>query len=200
MRSALPPHIIMSQVNTIKIKARCGDHISKAAQLTIEIAKEKGCNVEFDFNDILVTATPNSTCEELCEYYQQKSDERYNAWVNSPEYAKLQAKREIEARELEDVRAVALTELPDLELTDQNFWDVTLAANQDGMGKAIFDFAERWARLMQKQMSAGQKLEDIADDCITLADTDGISGSMLGMAKQLLVQTWKYGPELKNIP
>lgn len=78
----------------------------------------------------------------------------------------------------------------------KELWDSWVAANTDPMGAGIMAYAERWARMMQLEMSKGKSLTDIYDDTRMEADLEGMSGASGGFAQQMLVQAWKHGAEL----
>jgi len=66
--------------------------------------------------------------------------------------------------------------------------------NYDSM---IISYAQRWARLMQLEMSKGMKLEDIAEITSQEADFDSIDGLMYLDAVVMLVCHWKYGEKFR---
>lgn len=65
----------------------------------------------------------------------------------------------------------------------------------------IIDLARRWAKIMQFHLREGEKLEDIVDMAYQQANLTGDSstGTIEGLATNMLVQCWKYGDELKKI-
>lgn len=69
--------------------------------------------------------------------------------------------------------------------------------SNDGYGRAIFSYAEKWADLMEERINAGAKLEDIAEKTSHEADTEGITGYMYGAAVSILSEHWIMGAELK---
>src|SRR5208337_3274142 len=73
-----------------------------------------------------------------------------------------------------------------------------VAKNQDGYGKAVVDYGECWAALMEESLAGGKKLEDIADGTSHLADTEGITGFMYGCAVKALSHFWVHGEELRR--
>ena len=81
---------------------------------------------------------------------------------------------------------------------DTELWITWLVNNQDGYGKGIMDFAERWANLMEDKMNAGEHLEDIAKSTSFEADTEGITGFMYGAAVSTLASVWEHGEELRR--
>jgi len=85
-----------------------------------------------------------------------------------------------------------------MEVIHYEAWDTWRDNNQDGYGKAIMDYAERWADLMEAQLALGIKLENCAKQTSYDADTDGITGFMYGAAVSVLAQCWKYGEQLRR--
>lgn len=106
--------------------------------------------------------------------------------------------REERAREKAEYEA-AIAGSPAME-RDEAEWRKGIAAQKGaGYGLAIYDFAETWARLMQKQISAGQSVADCAESCSSLADKGyGITGFMYGCAVSILSACWKHGEDLRR--
>lgn len=77
-------------------------------------------------------------------------------------------------------------------------WDMSLEANKEGYGKAIMEYAEGWAKLMQIEISKGAKLADIVDSTGDEMNFMGITGFMENMAISILCQTWQYGKTLRR--
>ena len=73
-------------------------------------------------------------------------------------------------------------------------------ANQgdDAYGLECFNYAERWANLMEKSIKDGEKIEDIADSTSHEADTTIISGFMYGAAVSILSKCWVHGETLRQ--
>jgi hypothetical protein len=84
-----------------------------------------------------------------------------------------------------------------MKIKDVEGWKKARENNQDEYGKAILDYAESWANLMEKEMESGKKLEDIATSTGSEADTEGITGFMYGAAVSMLAQAWEHGEELR---
>jgi len=70
--------------------------------------------------------------------------------------------------------------------------------NSDPYERACFDYAERWANFMEKALSEGQKLEDVAEELSHKADEEGITGFMYGVAVSILSAVWIHGEELRR--
>ena len=65
--------------------------------------------------------------------------------------------------------------------------------------QATIAFAERWARLMQKEMEGdAERIFDIAEACFDEANTEEISGAMLGCAVDFLSEFWEHGDHLES--
>lgn len=69
--------------------------------------------------------------------------------------------------------------------------------NSDPYGRRCYTYAQEWADLMEEQIAKGMKLEDIARSTSVVADTDGITGFMYGMAVNILAHCWIYGEQLR---
>jgi hypothetical protein len=62
----------------------------------------------------------------------------------------------------------------------------------------VITYAEQWADLMERDMAAGKKLEDVAEATSHEADTDGVTGFMYGAAVSVLAQVWEHGEALRR--
>ena len=62
-----------------------GTHINRACAEACEIAKETGEDVSFDFNEIILTATPETDAVSLAKEYARLSEERRQAYLESPQ-------------------------------------------------------------------------------------------------------------------
>ncbi len=85
-----------------------------------------------------------------------------------------------------------------MELANGTGWQAARAANTDPYGKAVLDFAERWADLMEAKMATGETLEAVAESTSHEADTEGITGFMYGAAVSTLSQCWAHGEQLRR--
>ena len=91
-----------------------------------------------------------------------------------------------------------LADAPAMEIADEATWQSWKDKNQDSYGGGVIAYAERWARLMQVEINAGKKLEDIADTTSHEADIDGITLLMYGAAVHTLATSWKHGDQLRK--
>lgn len=85
-----------------------------------------------------------------------------------------------------------------MKIKDTEAWLKWEENNKDPYGKAVIDYAKRWAELMEAKMQEGKTLEEIADDCSHQADTEGITGFMYGAAVSVLATSWEHGEELRR--
>jgi hypothetical protein len=67
----------------------------------------------------------------------------------------------------------------------------------DGYSKAVVDFGEQWADLMEVGLAAGKTVAQIAQEASSQADTDGITGFMYGAAVSALSHFWEHGDALR---
>ena len=81
-------------------------------------------------------------------------------------------------------------------------WQKGLANNQDFYGRGVYDFAKRWANLMEQDIAEnGDALCAItlnAEKRSREADTDGITGFMYGCAVEILTKVWEWGEILRK--
>lgn len=119
--------------------------------------------------------------EDKNERRRQKSRAEYKA--------KAKAKQEtVEAK---------LVGAPDIELADEAGWQKFKTTNSEVDGGAVVTYSERWARLMQVEISNGKNLEDVADATSQEANLEGIT-FMYGCAVSTLSHCWKHGEQLRR--
>jgi len=85
-----------------------------------------------------------------------------------------------------------------VQISNQAAYDDFVAKNTDPYGKAALNYGVRWADLMEKHLSEGKALTDIAEADSHEADTDYITGFMYGCAVLFLAQTWVHGEALRR--
>lgn len=88
--------------------------------------------------------------------------------------------------------------LATFEISNNAVWQNYVSKNADGYGRAIIEYAARWAALMEQRMAAGESLETCADPTSDEADVDGITGFMYGCAVQVLAECWRHGEQLRR--
>lgn len=85
-----------------------------------------------------------------------------------------------------------------MQLKDEAGWNKARAANTDPYGGRVMSYAEDWANFMEREMAAGNTLEDCAEATSREADTDGITGFMYGAAVSTLAHVWQHGDQLRR--
>jgi hypothetical protein len=185
---------------TLAYEPMAGDNIAYAARESIKLSKQNSKNVRFKFNDVTVEVTPETKVDDAVQFYMDEIKRQGEAYRNSPEGKQAAADALARAEESAKRDAAVDTKIEGvtLELANKAGWDEFVANNQDGYGKGVIDFAERWAKLMQVELAAGKKLSDIADTTSHEADNEGITGFMYGAAVSTLSQTWKHGEQLRR--
>lgn len=183
---------------TKQLELDAGCSIHSACIKAVDMAKQQHCNVEFDFNEQKLTATPETDPAVLVKHFMDECERRHAEYVASPEYKLRQEDSKRKEHERDNALNAALVGAPEhMTLRDPEGWRKACAANQDSYGGAVMTYAERWARLMEVRMSRGEKIAAIADDCSTLADSEGITGFMYGCAVNVLSQVWQHGEALR---
>jgi hypothetical protein len=85
-----------------------------------------------------------------------------------------------------------------MKIKNVELWEEYKKNNSEGYGKAIIDFAERWANLMEKEIEKGLLVDEMANRTSHEADTEGITGFMYGAAVQTLSGVWHWGEQLRH--
>jgi hypothetical protein len=91
-----------------------GTHINRACKEACEIANETGEEISFNFNDIILTATPEADSEELANEYSRKSEQRRKAYQESEEGKRAAEKRAAEIVEKNDKVNALVAALPEI--------------------------------------------------------------------------------------
>ncbi len=177
-----------------------GENVSETAKRMVALAKKTKGVVTAKFNDIALTAKPETDSPDaIVQYYQTELNRRHEVYVKSPEYKKRQREAEEDQRRQDLMLKGALAAAPEkMTLRDEEGWKKAVAANKDGYGGGVMSFAERWARLMEGRMANGDTLEACADEASSLANNEGITGFMYGCAVSILSQVWIHGDQLRR--
>ncbi len=197
-----------------------GAEINRTIQEAIELSRKEGVIIAFDFNGVLVKVQADSDpiliyrdwhramngyiekvvepdpIAELSE--AAKANDAEIEAQNEAARQKSQAAYDTKMKAKEEAVNAKLADTPAVEWADEAAWKATVAKNQDGYGGAVMTYADRWARLMQYEMSQGNPLADIADTASHEADIEGITGFMYGCAVSILAKCWKHGEELRR--
>lgn len=213
-------------IEAITFEAAAGSRIMDCIHEAIRFSKrngwhdfgENGTLVSFEFNGITVSVKSNSDprliyrdwSRALSGYIggnvgpypalflteeEKENDARIEA-KNEQRRQQQQAEYKARATAKKNATDAKLAEAPKMEFSDESAWQQAVDTETYPLSRAILEFAERWARLMQAELANGQKLEDIAGATSVEADTEGITGFMYGAAVSTLASTWKYGDQL----
>lgn len=174
---------------------RAGHHISDAIREAITLANDSQETVSMTFNDVPLTFAPGDDAATALEAWHAEMDRRAEAYRASPAG---QAAAE-QQREAERLAAVAEAEgvLP-FALKDPEGWAKAVEVNDDPYGSCCIRYAARWANYMDREITGGKALKDIAQATSSAADLEGITGFMYGAAVSLLAQVWVHGDELRR--
>jgi hypothetical protein len=212
---------IVLDVLTGEITETIREAISISAQYGWTDFDYKGALVKFDFNGVIVSvymdSDPGLIYRDWSRALYGKIDKNVGPYPNpvltdeelahdaevDAEHERKRQERQAEANARHAAAVSSLEETlkdaPAIELSDEPAWLESVRINSgDSYSNGVTVFAERWARIMQLKLEAGEKLEDIAQDSVREADVDGITGFMYGCAVSLLAQTWKHGRELNR--
>lgn len=185
-----------------------------------EWVSQKGGLVKFEFNGVMVSVRMDSDPELIYRDYmraqrgyvdknvgpfpsrvltdeEKENDARVEA-ENEQRRQQRQSKYQAQADAKRNATEAKLADAPEMEIADEAAWQSWKDNNQYGYGWGVIAYAERWARLMQVEINAGKKLEDIADTTSREADIDGITGFMHGAAVSVLATSWVHGEQLRR--
>jgi len=218
-------------MENIKLETGAGDHFSKVAEraqyMAKNVQKKEKTVVEFDFNGVKCMVDRDTNLDWLYRDYcnahimtwkQVGTDcvEEYDPEIQA-ELDRLRAEQEKRQQEQaaiwkaeKEAKQKAFDESVKgikMKIRDRKGYNEWKANQKDdhGYGNAIFEYAENWARLMQKEFQ-DRNIEkpDMtimiahAEKCSHDANTDGITGFMYGAAVAILANHWKYGELLRK--
>jgi hypothetical protein len=225
---------IVTATQPIKITTYCGDNIHKVAEKAKEtvLYRNKVLHIDntiavFDFNDIKCVVDKDTNLDWLIRDYMNahimkwkqvgplcleayepevqaelEKREKANEKKQEIELAAYRAKENRERKLFEEkIKGI------EMEFSDKKGWDDWKANQKDnsGYGLAIFQYAEFWAKRMQKEF-ADRNIEnpDVAcmvahaDYCANELNFLGITGFMYGAAVATLAKCWKHGEALRK--
>jgi hypothetical protein len=84
---------------------------------------------------------------------------------------------------------------------DQEKWQEWFETNEnEPYSKVCFDYAELWARLMEKSLTEGKTIPEVKDDLDRqVHDCFGVTGFQHGCIISILSECWEYGDQLRRI-
>jgi len=155
--------------------------------------------VTANLNGVDVVVKDGDSVEERWAWMQNEQDRKHQAYILSSEYKeKCRLADEKVRKSAADLAALLVTAPEHMALKDEAGWKKIIEVNADNeYGAAVTVYAELWARLMEANMAKGSTIEDCADECSYLANTDRITGFMYDCAVSILSQVWTHGETLR---
>lgn len=205
-----------------KLESGAGDRFQSVAEKAKSIAAHRGIIVEFEFNGIICLVNAGTVLDWLyrdyangytmewksvgpncmSEYDEDTKKELNDRLVKQEEKAdarrkEIAAQDKLEATVLaEKVSGIQLQLLPDKESEYAQYVEKN---SQDGYSKAVVDYAEGWAKTMQKKMTeGGQSVSEIADESQKGLGFLGITGFQYGCVVNVLSHFWVHGEPLRE--
>lgn len=195
-----------------EIPVMCGSHISQVAQQAIDLAKDKGVPVKFNFNGVMVTAVGDSNADDLAKAYHCSLVLKHNtAGPYAPDDLTL-ARHEKRSAEIEEEIADRQREWKAKSDRDKAHYELLVSglefetniggispltyanATDSPLDKGAYHFANRWALVMQSLMDKGEQMSDgMTKTAHDIANYDGVTGAMSHVAKVTIARNWKYG-------
>jgi len=222
---------VSNKRGNIKIETSAGDWFpkvsEKAQHAAKHIIKTHGKTIaEFNFNDIKCVVDKDTNLEWLERDYQNahimewkqigpECYAQYEPEVQAELDRRIKSREEKQEANSKAYRAKEDAERKlfeekikgiEMDFSDKKGWDDwKVNQNDDGYGLAIFEYAEGWAKLMQKKFTE-KNIEnpDItcmvahADNCANELNFMGITGFMYGGAVSILAKCWKHGEALRK--
>jgi len=204
-------------MKTYKLDDFWGGHINSSIEKAKQVSIEKNMIVEFDFNGVRCLVNKDTDTDLLLRDYMnahlmgwkevgyatyEYSDE-LKAQIKEKELERDQRQKEQQEKwekEVKEKRELFEKSVDGIVFAVSNedklkSWEEN---NKDGYGSAIITYAKNWGRLMQLEVSKGNKIVDVAEKCSHDADTEGMTGFMYGAAVSVLSDCWIHGEELRK--
>lgn len=204
-----------------KLNAGAGDQFSKVAEKAKEIAKEKGVIVEFDFNEITCLVSDKTVLDWLERDYMNAhimewktiGDDCKMSYDHDTEIElrtrqlerakrwKKQAEEQAKKDKAEEDIISEQTKGVEIEIVDgkENEYKEYVSKNSnDGYSRAVIDYSEQWAKLMQLEIAKGKTVKECAEPTQKGLGYLGITGFQYGCAVKGLAFFWKHGEDLRK--
>ncbi len=83
-----------------------------------------------------------------------------------------------------------------MELKNEKAWNNIINHNLDSYGKRIYQYAQKWAELMENEIKNGKKVKEIANKTRKLINIGKMTFYMRRRAIDILIICWKHGQDL----
>lgn len=193
-------------------------HFDDTAKKAKDLATERNFTVEFEFNGTICVVDNDTNLEWLFrDYCNANRMEWKEVGANcvaeySPEIkAELERRNKIsDEKEAERQREYKIKEDKEkadfaekvkglqMEFKNKDAWDRGLSVNTDPYGGCVYEYAEGWAKLMQREILNGKKVHECAEKTSFELGFLGITGFMYGAAVSVLSECWLYGEQLRK--
>ena len=211
-----------SIMNNFKLGTGPGDRFQDIAERAKSIAEQRSLTVEFDFNDITCLVDSTTHLEWLWRDYQNahmmewktvgpdcqgdySPDTQIELYTKKLAAAKERKRQEEEwdsqdkkeRRELEErVSGIELSIIPE---KISEYAEYVEKNSQDGYSRGVVDYAEAWAKTMQKVMAeTGKSVREVAEESQKGLGFLGITGFMYGACVSTLSHFWIHGEDLRK--
>lgn len=210
--------MLKNKIINLKLTTGCGDSFQEVAKKSKDWATEKDTTVEFDFNGVLCLVNKETVLDWLFRDYCNANIMEWKsvgtkcaAWYDTDteiklysrklESAKKRKEQELEmAKKDNEEKEKVLKMIGDIniELKDEKAWNEYKEINKDPYGACCVEYAEMWARLMQKEINKGSTVVKCAETTSHQLGYLGITGFMYGAAVSMLSKCWKHGEDLRK--
>lgn len=178
---------------------RGGESIKETDRKMIDLARLTNETVKASFNGITLKAVSDMEYGSIEDKYQKLIQEKYIKYRNSAEFKKAREQALEAERKSREILEASLAEYPEeMAIRDIDAYLNALEIQKSDYAKVIIRTARNWARLMQGQMDRGRSLEDCAEETYEIANVDGLTGFMYGLAASFLSDFWVYGKEFRE--
>lgn len=214
--------IKLYKMQRTKLQTYGGDTFSEVSKKAKEMAAKTNSEIEFEFNGITCIVDEKTVLDWLNMDYKNAHimewkevgpdcvmsydvDTEIELRKRQLAQAERRKQHEKEQREQEATEKAQVDELvkgvhlliwPEKQEEYNKYVETN---SKDGYSRAVVDYAEYWAKLMQIEISkGGTSIKDIADETQQPLGFLGITGFMYGCAVNTLVHFWRFGEELRK--
>lgn len=161
--------------------------------------------IKFEFSGVTLIVTKENANKNRIfsdwkaglEANAEKNRRNEEAWQKTAE-----GQKQLAQQRKKEAEVLRIDETVEMEFKDEEgkkAWDNIVEVNSsDPYGNKIIKYARRWAKYMQKLIAEGKKVVEIAEKTSYDCDLEGMSRYAYSCAVNALIQSWKYGEELRK--
>lgn len=202
------------------LQTGAGDSFSNVAKEAKERASRHEL-VEFEFNGVKCLVSKDTNLDWLyrdysnswlmdwkivgpdcLENYEPEVKEEFNKRKVAADIKAEDQRKEYEAKEKREreafdllVKGINVEIIPGKE---KEYADYVAKNSDDGYSRAVIDYGEGWAKVMQTEIVKGKIVKDIAEASQKGLGFLGITGFQYGCVVNGLAHFWKHGEELRK--